>query len=108
MPARSAPAATDVPALITPGAAVTDSTVDDRRAAFAAAAAAAAMIAQQVAGKATRDALFLSNFPVTTLPRIVIASAVLSALIVLAWARLLRRRGPWPLMPLAFVASGLA
>lgn len=65
------------------------------------------MIAQQVAGKATRDALFLSNFPVTTLPRIVIASAFLSALVVLAWAHLLRRRGPHPLMPLAFVASGL-
>jgi len=66
------------------------------------------MIAQQVAGKATRDALFLSNFPVTTLPRIVIASALLSALVVLAWAHLLHRRGPYPLMPLAFVASGLA
>ena len=66
------------------------------------------MIAQQVAGKATRDALFLSNFPVTTLPRIVIASALLSVLVVLVWASLLRRRGPYPLMPLAFVASGLA
>jgi hypothetical protein len=29
---------------------------------------AGAMIAFQVAGKATRDALFLSNFPVTALP----------------------------------------
>ena len=66
------------------------------------------MIGHQVAGKATRDALFLSNFPVTTLPRIVIASALLSALVVLAWAHLLHRRGPYPLMPLAFVASGLA
>ena len=64
------------------------------------------MIGQQVAGKATRDALFLSNFPVTTLPRIVIASAVLCAVAVLVWADLLRRRGPYPLMPLAFVASG--
>jgi ATP:ADP antiporter, AAA family len=87
---------------------VTESTADDGRAAFAAAAAAAAMIAEQVAGKATRDALFLSNFAVTTLPRIVIASALLSALVVLAWARLLNRRGPYPLMALAFVASGLA
>jgi hypothetical protein len=102
------PAATEAVALITRGPPVADSTVDDRRAGFAAAAAAGVMIAQQVAGKATRDALFLSNFPVTTLPRIVIASALLSALVVLAWADLLRRRGPYPLMPLAFVASGLA
>jgi AAA family ATP:ADP antiporter len=86
---------------------VTDSTLDDQRAAFAAAAGAGVMIAQQVAAKATRDALFLSNFPVTMLPRIVIASAVVSALVVLAWAYLLRRRGPYPLMPQAFVASGL-
>jgi len=86
---------------------LTDSTVDDRRAALAAAAVAAALIAQQVAGKATRDALFLSTFPVSALPRIVIVSALLSGLVVLGWARLLRRRGPYPLMPLAFVASGL-
>ena len=66
------------------------------------------MIAAQVAGKATRDALFLSSFPVTSLPRIVIASALLSALVVLAWAQLLNRRGPYPLMALAFVVSGLA
>ena len=36
--------------------------------ALMAAAVSAAMIAQQVAGKAARDALFLSLFPVTTLP----------------------------------------
>ena len=35
-----------------------ESTADDRRTAFATFATAAAMIAQQVAGKATRDALF--------------------------------------------------
>ena len=98
----------DVLARTTGGAAVTDSTADDRRTAFATAATAAAMIAQQVAGKATRDALFLSSFPVTMLPRVVIASALLCAVAVLVWADLLRRRGPYPLMPLAFVASGLA
>ena len=69
-------------------------------------AAATAMIAQQVASKATRDALFLTAFPVTSLPRIVIASALLSVLVVLGWARLLHRRGPYPLVPWAFVASG--
>jgi len=98
----------DVLARDTGGAAVTESTADDRRTAFATSATAAVMIAEQVAGKATRDALFLSSFPVTMLPRVVIASALLCAVAVLAWADLLRRRGPYPLMPLAFVASGLA
>jgi ATP:ADP antiporter, AAA family len=42
------------------------------------------------------------------LPPIVIASALLCAVAVLVWAQLLRRRGPYPLMPLAFVASALA
>ena len=40
--------------------------------------AATTMIAQQVAGKATRDALFLSNFDVTNLPKVVIAAAIAS------------------------------
>ena len=43
-----------------------------------AAIASAAMIAQQVAGKATRDAFYLSNFSVTTLPPVMGASAVVS------------------------------
>ena len=40
----------------------------NRPAVLAAATASAAMIAFQVAGKATRDALFLSSFLVTQLP----------------------------------------
>ena len=38
------------------------------------------MIAFQVGGKATRDALFLSNFPVTALPGMLIASAAFAIL----------------------------
>lgn len=60
------------------------------------------MIAQQVAGKATRDALFLSNFDVTELPKAVIAAAVLSILAVLTMSRLLARYGPATLVPVAF------
>ena len=53
--------------------------------------AATTMIAQQVAGKATRDALFLSNFDVTNLPKVMIASAIASMTGVLIMSRLLLR-----------------
>ncbi len=65
------------------------------------------MIAHQVAGKATRDALFLSQFEVTTLPKMVMASAVLSMLAVLVIARLLAQFGPSRVMPGAFAVSAL-
>ena len=48
--------------------------------------AAGALIAQQVAGKATRDALFLSTFHVSSLPLVMIASALVSALAVLGFS----------------------
>ena len=51
------------------------------------------MIAHQVAGKATRDALFLSHFDVTNLPKVVIAAAIISLLGVLVISRLLARHG---------------
>ena len=43
----------------------------------AAAFGAAALIASQVAGKATRDAFFLSQFAVTALPLMVIVASLL-------------------------------
>ena len=46
------------------------------------------MIAHQVAGKATRDGLFLSSFAVTDLPKAVMASAVLSFFAVLLMSRI--------------------
>jgi hypothetical protein len=67
--------------------------------------AAAALVAQQVAGKATRDALFLSNFPVASLPLAMIASSVTSALAVLAFSAALVRRAPARVVPLALAAS---
>jgi hypothetical protein len=65
------------------------------------------MIAQQVAGKATRDALFLSSFPATSLPNVMIMAAVVSVLAVLVMSRWLSRFGPARLVPIAFVASGM-
>jgi ATP:ADP antiporter, AAA family len=82
------------------------SEVRDHRAARAAMLAAAAMIASQIAGKAARDGLFLSVFPVTTLPAVLVGTGVISAAVALGWGRLLRTRGPARLVPAAFVASG--
>lgn len=63
-------------------------------AARAATLAAGALIAQQVAGRAVRDALFLGAFPVSALPLAMTGAAVVSLGAVLAFARLLQRHGP--------------
>jgi ATP:ADP antiporter, AAA family len=69
--------------------------------------AATTMIAQQVAGKATRDALFLSNFDVTNLPKVMIASAIASMTGVLIMSRLLSRFSPFTLVPAVFGVSAV-
>jgi len=69
--------------------------------------AATTMIAQQVAGKATRDALFLSNFDVTNLPKVVIAAAIASIAGVLVMSRLLSVISPIKLIPVVFGLSSL-
>lgn len=76
-----------------------------RSAVATAAAASAAMIAFQVGGKATRDALFLSSFSVTMLPAMVIVSSILSVLAVLWAVRRMSRQGPWRFIPGLFAAS---
>ncbi|PYQ46726.1 MAG: hypothetical protein DMF78_25615, partial [Acidobacteria bacterium] len=76
-----------------------------RRAAAAATLAAGALIAQQVAGKATRDALFLSTFRVSSLPLMMIASALVSALAVLGFSAALSRRSPARVVPAALAAG---
>ena len=63
------------------------------------------MIALQLAGKATRDALFLSTFGVVALPRMVIAAAVLSAALSVVLARIFARVGPARLVPALFGAE---
>ena len=62
----------------------------------------AALIAQQVAGKATRDALYLSSFSVTTLPPMMGASAVVSLFAALWLSRMLMRHTPARVVPLGF------
>lgn len=65
------------------------------------------MIAQQVAGKATRDALYLTNFDVTTLPAMMAISAVFSIFAVLWLSRMILRHSPENVAPASFAASGL-
>ncbi len=65
------------------------------------------IIAHQVAGKATRDALFLTHYDVTDLPKVVILGAICSVLAVLLMSRLLTRRGPAAVVPAAYTLSAL-
>ena len=67
----------------------------------------AAVSAQFIAGKATRDALYLANLDVTTLPTIVIGTAVVSILLVMASSRGLQKVAPATFVPLAFAISGI-
>ncbi|MBI4471935.1 MAG: hypothetical protein HY646_04655 [Acidobacteria bacterium] len=79
----------------------TDSTV------YAAAFGAAALIAHQVAGKATRDALFLSHFHISGLPSMVITASLLSIVTGVVAARVMSRVAPGRLIPRAFFASAV-
>ena len=65
--------------------------------------AAAVMMAWQVAGKATRDSLFLSAFPSTALPAMMGGAAVCSILMAVLNAALLRRFGPARIIPLGYL-----
>jgi AAA family ATP:ADP antiporter len=79
----------------------------DRRAAAAAAAASTTIITLQLAGKSTRDALFLSTFGVAALPPMVISAALLSLVLTIGLARLMVRMRPGRLVPRLFVWSGV-
>lgn len=78
-----------------------------RAATLFALASATLMIAHQVAGKATRDAVFLSHFDVTELPKVVITAAILSMVAVVLMSRLLVVYGPWRVIPSAFGVSAV-
>src|SRR5262245_30510946 len=65
----------------------------------------AVVSAQFIAGKATRDALYLAHLDVTTLPAIVIATAVVSILLVFVSSRTLRSITPGTFVPTAFAIS---
>jgi hypothetical protein len=73
----------------------------------AALACAAGVGAQFVAGKATRDALYLANLDITTLPSMVIATAVVSLLLVAASSKALSQSGPQIVVPAIFAAHAV-
>lgn len=65
------------------------------------------MIGHLQGGKTVRDALFLSYFNVIDLPKMMIATALLSALAVIIFSRVLTRYGPARLMPTLYIFSGV-
>jgi hypothetical protein len=67
----------------------------------------AVLVAQLIAGKATRDALFLTHFEIAQLPGAMIGAAILSALSVLVVSRALSTIGPARVLPALFCASAI-
>ena len=61
--------------------------------------------AQFIAGKATRDALYLANHDVTTLPTMVMVTSAVSILLVVGSSQALRRLKPRAFVAIAFAAS---
>jgi hypothetical protein len=66
-----------------------------------------AVTAQFIAGKATRDALYLAHLDVTTLPLMVVVAAAVSILLVIAGSRGLRAIAPGTFVPATFVVSAV-
>src|SRR5258705_1343710 len=67
---------------------------------------AAAVTAQFVGGKATRDALFLASLNYTALPTMVMATSVVSIVLVGLNSRATRSISPSILVPISFAISG--
>jgi hypothetical protein len=68
---------------------------------------AAAVTAQFIAGKAVRDALYLANLDVTSLPAMIVACAVVSIGLVAVTSKGLREVSPAAFVPIAFVVSAM-
>jgi len=68
---------------------------------------ATALIAQQVGANAIRDGLFLSVFPVQSLPYFMAGAAVLAIVAAQVSGRLLTRLGPIRVAPILFAASAV-
>ena len=67
--------------------------------------ASGSMVAQHVAGKATRDTLFLTHFGLALLPAAMIGAALVSSISVIGISRALRRFGPTRVVPVMFAIS---
>lgn len=70
-------------------------------------AGSALMMAHHVAARSVRDALFLSSYPVNSLPLMVAAAAAVSLLVVVAASHVLRRHSPARVAPAGFGGSAL-
>jgi ATP:ADP antiporter, AAA family len=68
---------------------------------------AGAVTAQFVAGKAVRDALYLGNLDVTSLPAMVVVTSVSSIFFVALTSKALRRVRPGVFVPLSFLISAV-
>jgi ATP:ADP antiporter, AAA family len=79
--------------------------VTSQRQAQIAALTSVLMIAQQVAGKAARDALFLTSFHTQSLPMAMAVGAVLSLAAVWLLSRLMARHAPASLAPVLFTLN---
>jgi AAA family ATP:ADP antiporter len=86
---------------------LTSDSRDNRSFLVAASVAAMAMIAYQVGGKATRDAFFLSMYPVRYLPAMVAVTSAAALALAYGSTRALSAWGPERLIPTAFLVSGL-
>jgi hypothetical protein len=64
------------------------------------------LVSVHVAGKAVRDALFLSNFPVSALPQMMIAASAASLVAAIGISRVLSRVAPARVVPPALLLSG--
>ncbi len=69
--------------------------------------AAGLMMAHQVAGKAARDSIYLSTFPVSDLPKIVMAAAAAALLFTFISARAMSAYGPRRVVPAGFLVSAV-
>ena len=85
--------------------AVTTAERDTAAAIRAAALVSGAMIAFQVGSRATRDALFLSTYDVTSLPRMIMVASLAAIAAVVAASRPMARFGPGRVVPALFAAS---
>ena len=75
---------------------------DAMAAVWPASIASGALVAQHVAGKATRDTLFLSHFGLAMLPAAMIGAALVSSIAVIGIARALAKYGPARIVPALF------
>ncbi len=81
--------------------------ISNRALPAAAMAGAGLLMAHQVAGKAARDAVFLSNYDPSALPAMMAAAAITAACLGLASSRVLSRLTPGRVVPWAFALSAL-